>query len=60
MSLFERLGRKVEQFKQEVDETRDAEPKYQCRNCETVYYSAYDSCPECDSESVGHIDADDE
>lgn len=56
MSLFERLGEKVEEFKQEAEAARDDAAPHRCRECEERFYSDQDTCPECGSEDIDSID----
>ena len=56
MSLFERLGEKVEEFKQEAEAARDDAAPYRCRECGERFHSDRDTCPECGSENVGTTD----
>lgn len=59
MGMFERLGEKVERFKQEAVAARDESAEYACRNCETVYHSEVDACTECGSNAIVHLVDDD-
>ncbi|WP_195893011.1 hypothetical protein [Halopiger djelfimassiliensis] len=52
MSLFERLGERVEEFKQEAEAARDDAATYRCRECEKRFYRDRDTCPECDGDVV--------
>ncbi|MDT3434071.1 hypothetical protein [Haloarcula sp. 1CSR25-25] len=52
MSLFNDLGRKVEELKQEVGNASDDEATHQCSECEALLYADHDECPECGSTSV--------
>ena len=52
MGLFNTLGRKVEEFKQDVDSAKADEATHQCTDCEQLLYSGRETCPECGSESV--------
>ncbi|MGQ3719932.1 zinc ribbon domain-containing protein [Natrialba aegyptia] len=49
MSLFERLGEKVESFKQEAEAARDEAAPYRCRECGERFYSEQETCPSCGS-----------
>ncbi|WP_083860905.1 zinc ribbon domain-containing protein [Natrialba asiatica] len=49
MSLFERLGEKVESFKQEAESARDEAAPYRCRECGERFYSERETCPACGS-----------
>lgn len=48
MSLFNTLGRKVEEFKQQVTET--AAETVTCEGCGTQFDADRDACPECGRE----------
>ncbi|GGK59190.1 hypothetical protein GCM10009067_09620 [Haloarcula sebkhae] len=52
MSLFNDLGRKVEELKQEVGNATDDEATHRCIECDTLLYTDHDECPECGSTSV--------
>ncbi|SEH15393.1 hypothetical protein SAMN04487967_2054 [Natronorubrum sediminis] len=52
MSMFERLGEKVERFKQEAVAARDDSAEYRCRNCGAEIYNEQSSCPECGSTKI--------
>jgi rRNA maturation endonuclease Nob1 len=52
MSLFNDLGRKVEELKQEVGSASDDEATHRCIECDTLLYTDHDECPECGSTSV--------
>ena len=52
MGLFNDLGRKVEELKQEVETASDDEATHRCIECETRLYTDHDECPECGSTSV--------
>ncbi|WP_201293999.1 hypothetical protein [Natronorubrum halalkaliphilum] len=55
MSMFERLGEKVERIKQEAVAGREDSAKYRCRDCETGLYNDADSCPECGSTDLERL-----
>lgn len=55
MGLFENLGRKVEQFKQEASDSAE-DPSHACTDCGEQFYTDYEACPECDSEAVEPIE----
>ena len=48
MGLFEKLGRKAERFRQQVEDAADE--TYECRGCGEVFAADYDDCPECGGE----------
>lgn len=52
MSMFERLGEKVERFKQEAVAARDDSAEYRCRDCGSEIYNEQPSCPECGSSEL--------
>ncbi|ADD04139.1 small CPxCG-related zinc finger protein [Natrialba magadii ATCC 43099] len=52
MSLFERLGEKVEEFKQEAEDARDDSAPYLCRDCGERFHQAQKTCPACGSEQL--------
>jgi uncharacterized Zn finger protein (UPF0148 family) len=58
MSLFEDVGRKVEEFKQQAQNAAD-DPSHGCRNCKTALYSDYGTCPNCGSDEVVALSDDD-
>jgi len=65
MGLFEKAGRRFEQFKKQAEEIAEEEAEYGCTACETVLYTDHDDCPECGADSVVALetigaDADDE
>lgn len=50
MGLFNALGRKVESFKQQVDEA--ATGTYACEDCGERFHTAHDACPACGADAV--------
>jgi len=52
MSLFRRLGRRVERFRQyalaAAEETARSSPEIHCDACGAWIPARYDQCPECD------------
>lgn len=56
MGLFEKFGRRVERFKQEVEERADEQASHKCENCGTVYYIDQDECEDCGENSVVPIE----
>ncbi|MGB9951794.1 hypothetical protein [Haloarcula sp. Atlit-120R] len=52
MGIFNDLGRKVEELKQEVGNASDDEATHRCIECETLLYADHDECPDCGSTSV--------
>ncbi|MFB6178399.1 MAG: hypothetical protein ABEI77_01585 [Halorientalis sp.] len=55
MGLFNRLGRKVEGFKQDVEAAKAEEATHQCVDCEQLFYSAHDTCTACGSDAVEEL-----
>jgi uncharacterized protein with PIN domain len=51
MGLFENLGRKVEQFKQDATDSAEA-PTHRCLECEQEFFTDYELCPECEGAVV--------
>ena len=49
MGLFENLGRKVEEFKQEATEASREQADYRCGDCDAIVYGGRDDCPDCGS-----------
>jgi rRNA maturation endonuclease Nob1 len=56
MSLFNRLGKKVEEFKQEAESASRDEATHRCPACETRFYTAHEVCPECGHDVVEALD----
>lgn len=52
MGLFEDLGRRVEEFKQEAEEASRATAVAECADCGELLYSDRENCPECGSERL--------
>lgn len=48
MGIFRELGRRTEQFKQQVDAARDA--PHECTDCGEPVAGAVDECPACGGE----------
>ncbi|SDJ60084.1 FmdB family zinc ribbon protein [Natronorubrum texcoconense] len=55
MGMFERLGEKVERFKQEAVSARDESADYRCRNCGSEIFSEQEQCPECGSSEIERV-----
>ena len=53
MGFFERMGRKVEQFKRTAEEEAERSVDYRCRTCGERFRTDHDECPECGAETVG-------
>ncbi|MFB6308139.1 MAG: hypothetical protein ABEH35_02315 [Haloarculaceae archaeon] len=56
MGLFEKLGREVETFKQNMESSADEADTYRCENCEATFTVAYAECPDCGAEAVAAVD----
>jgi rRNA maturation endonuclease Nob1 len=56
MGLFEKAGRRFEQFKNETKAAAEEEAEYECASCETLLYASADRCPECGGDDVVPID----
>ena len=52
MGLFEDLGKKVEQFKQQAESASQKQADRKCAECETLIYTDREDCPECGSERI--------
>jgi len=52
MGLFNKLGRQVEQFKQDAKEAAEESAVYQCRVCGARFHTEYDECPECGAQEI--------
>ncbi|MFB6188348.1 MAG: hypothetical protein ABEI57_00545 [Halapricum sp.] len=59
MGLFENLGRKVEQFKQDATDTAE-KPTHVCVDCGEEFFADYEVCPDCEGAVVAVDDTDDE
>lgn len=60
MGMFERLGEKVERFKQEAVAASEESAAYRCRDCGEPIYSEQESCPECGSSEIAQVETADE
>lgn len=47
MGFFERIGRTVEQFKQDAKREAERSADYRCRACEERFRTDHEACPEC-------------
>lgn len=56
MGLFRDVGRRVERFKQQIEEVAEEEASFRCTLCGEVFYTAHDTCPECGGSAVEEID----
>lgn len=58
MGLFEKAGRRFEQFKQEATDAAKEQAEFECEACDERLFTAHDTCPECDAEAVVPIEPD--
>ncbi|USZ68875.1 hypothetical protein NGM10_03855 [Halorussus salilacus] len=56
MGLFRKLGKQVEQFKQDAKTAADEAAGYECAACGARFHTSQDDCPECGSDEVAAID----
>lgn len=56
MGLFNRLGRKVEELRQQAEGAKEGKASHKCANCEELFYTDHETCPECDSDAVVSIE----
>lgn len=52
MGFFNDLGKKVERFKQDIEDAAASEADYACRECGERFYVDSGECPECGSDDV--------
>lgn len=52
MGLFEKVGRRVERFKQRASDAATAEADYECSACGERLYADAETCPECGAAAV--------
>jgi predicted amidophosphoribosyltransferase len=50
MSLFREIGRRVEQFKQDVESTADKHTRDECPECGQPLAENQTTCPNCGAE----------
>jgi predicted nucleic acid-binding Zn-ribbon protein len=60
MGLFEKAGRRFEQFKKRAETAAEEEAEYACAACGDRLYADADRCPECGADAVTPIAEDDE
>ncbi len=60
MGLFEKAGRRFEQFKQKATSAAEEQADYECYACGHRFYADGDECPECGSEAVAPAEDDGE
>lgn len=58
MGLFEKAGRRFEQFKQEATDAAKEQAEFECEACDERLFTAHDTCPECGAEAVVPIESD--
>ena len=52
MGLFEKFGRKVEEFKQQAESASHDQANRKCGDCGTLIYTERDDCPDCGSDDI--------
>ena len=57
MGLFRKLGKQVEQFKQDAKTAADEGAEYECAACGTRFHAPQDVCTECGSNEIVAIGA---
>ncbi|WP_225333181.1 hypothetical protein [Halomicrobium urmianum] len=55
MGLFRDLGERVEKLKRQA--TDAASETYVCAECGAEFATGYETCPECESESVERVES---
>ena len=60
MGIFRKIGRQVEQFKQDAAAAADRETERECTACGARFDADHDRCPECGSEDVASASERDE
>jgi rubrerythrin len=60
MGLFKKLGRRVEQFKQDAqaateETTAEGSAVYHCETCEARFTGPREQCPECGSDDIASV-----
>lgn len=60
MGLFEKAGRRFEQFKKRAETAAEREAEFACAACGERLYADADQCPECGADAVVSISGDDE
>ena len=58
--MFRELGRRTEQFKQEIDASTAKNADYECTECEERFAVNPEQCPNCGSEEITPIEAEEE
>ena len=54
--MFRKLGRRTEQFKQDVDTAAAENADYECRGCEARFAVKPEQCPDCGAEEITPIE----
>lgn len=52
MGIFNTLGRKVEEFKQNASNAAEGDADYRCAACDEQLESDHDACPACGEDAV--------
>ncbi|MFW5919601.1 MAG: hypothetical protein ACOCSF_05315 [Halanaeroarchaeum sp.] len=52
MDFFRDAGKRLERFKQTVEDVAKEEAEYECRECGAAIYAEREDCPECGAEAV--------
>ena len=52
MGFFNKLGRQVEQFKQDATAAAEESATYRCRDCDARFHTEYEDCPDCGSQDI--------
>lgn len=52
MGIFNKLGRELEQFKQNAKEAAEETAAYQCQACNARLHTEHDECPDCGAHEV--------
>ncbi|MFT4889143.1 MAG: hypothetical protein ACI9YT_000052 [Halobacteriales archaeon] len=52
MKFFRDVGKRVERFKQEVEDVAKDEAEYECSECGELVYADREDCPECGAVAV--------
>ncbi len=55
MGLFNKLGRQVEEFRQQAKQAADEHADFECTACGERYAVAVDACEECGADAVEQI-----
>lgn len=58
--VFRKLGRRTEQFKQDVDTAAAENADYECRECEARSAVKPKRCPDCGSENIKPTETEEE